>query len=643
MVIKETFLSRTFLWRRYGIVPLSVLTACALTQALQAVSPHRSLSLVFFFAAVAVSAGSGGLYPGVLATLLSALTCDYFFLLPLHSLAIARDDVPLLILFLLGSLLMNGLGERLRLGTRAADQRFHDLVQGLDGIAWEVNPKTSRFTFVSQRAEVILGYPIAKWLETPDFRVSILHPEDKAATIALYRDAITHGGDHACEYRVFAADGREIWLRETVHAVLHENGSAARLTGLCVDITQRKQAVQELSTVKDELAALHGIATALSASLEISAVYTNLKQQLSEHLDISAGAIYLATEAGDHLHLQEYWGMPKEHVQEWATLPPSASSGEGTEVSVPDNSVSFPVDAALSVASSPERMLSTWQESVMVPLLVNGELFGGLCLCSQTSNAFQPYRTPFFAALGRQVGMVLENARLYEQVRAGREHLQRLSCQLVQVQEAERRQIARELHDEIGQMLTGLKLNLEMDARLRSDTERINLQEALSLINDLIIHVRELSLNLRPAMLDDLGLLSTLLWHFERFSGLTHVKVVFEHTRLERRFSYEVETTAYRIVQEALTNVARHAGVDEVTVRLWATSESLGIQVIDQGRGFSSDTAHNGFSTGGLAGMTERVTLLGGHLDIESTSQGTGLTAELPLNCSGREIQGREM
>ena len=114
------------LWLRYGIVPLTICSACLLTQMLQIVAPHRSLSLVFFFAAVAISAGMGGLYPGVLATLLSALVCDYFFLLPLHSLAVAGGDVPLLILFVVGSLLINGLSERLSAGTRAADRRFHD-------------------------------------------------------------------------------------------------------------------------------------------------------------------------------------------------------------------------------------------------------------------------------------------------------------------------------------------------------------------------------------------------------------------------------------------------------------------------------------------------------------------------------------
>lgn len=106
-------------------------------------------------------------------------------------------------------------------------------------------------------------------------------------------------------------------------------------------------------------------------------------------------------------------------------------------------------------------------------------------------------------------------------MRAGRERLQTLSRQVVEVQEIERRHIARELHDEIGQVLTGLKLTLEMSTRLPADAARASLSEAQKLVSDLMARVRDLSLALRPAMLDDLGLLPTLLWHFERYTAQT--------------------------------------------------------------------------------------------------------------------------
>jgi signal transduction histidine kinase len=277
-----------------------------------------------------------------------------------------------------------------------------------------------------------------------------------------------------------------------------------------------------------------------------------------------------------------------------------------------------------------------WREQVCVPLLANGKFEGALFLFGFQNAGLAANRNDFCGTLGRQVGVLIQNARLYEQVRAGQAHLHQLSRQLVSVQEAERREIARELHDEVGQMLTGLKLSVEMSLRLPSEAAGALLRQALTLVNELMAHVQDLSLNLRPAMLDDLGLLPTLLWHFDRYSTSTGIQVHYEHSGIERRFPPEIETTAYRMIQEALTNVARHAGVPEVTVRLWTTQRTLCIQVTDQGGGFARPLPAARAGAGGLAGMEERVTLLGGQLTIESTpGSGVRLLAELPLEDAG--------
>jgi signal transduction histidine kinase len=215
----------------------------------------------------------------------------------------------------------------------------------------------------------------------------------------------------------------------------------------------------------------------------------------------------------------------------------------------------------------------------------------------------------------------------------GRERLQILSQRLVEVQENERRYIARELHDEIGQYLTGLKLVLDMATRSPGGDGNDNLKEALALADELMAQVRNLSLDLRPTMLDDLGLLPALLWHCGRYTDQTGVHVDLRHTNLEeQRFRSEVETAAYRIVQEALTNVARHAEVDKAVVRLWIEQDALSVQVTDQGTGFNPDNPLISDTSSGLVGMRERAVLLGGELTIESApGAGTCLTAKLPL------------
>jgi signal transduction histidine kinase len=155
-------------------------------------------------------------------------------------------------------------------------------------------------------------------------------------------------------------------------------------------------------------------------------------------------------------------------------------------------------------------------------------------------------------------------------------------------------------------------------------------------IDDALSHVRELSLDLRPAMLDSLGLLPTLLWRFETYTRQTAIHVEFHHTGLDQRFVPEIETGAYRIVQEALTNVARHAAVSVVRIQLMATNEALHIYIVDEGAGFDAEEAFAAGLSTGLAGMRERATLLGGVFLITSAlGAGTTVEVELPLFLGG--------
>ncbi len=216
------------------------------------------------------------------------------------------------------------------------------------------------------------------------------------------------------------------------------------------------------------------------------------------------------------------------------------------------------------------------------------------------------------------------------QLRESHERLESLSRRLVEVQEAERRALARELHDEMGQILASLRLRLEGGTVQAAE-------EVQSILGELLDRVRGLSMDLRPPMLDELGLLPTLLWHFERYRAETGVRVAFRRRGAAARFAPGVETAAFRIVQEALTNVARHARVAEVDVSLEAGADGLELRIEDRGVGFEPAVATPGGS-GGLAGMQERARLLGGRVHVESSpGKGTRLRAELP----GSPLEGR--
>jgi signal transduction histidine kinase len=195
------------------------------------------------------------------------------------------------------------------------------------------------------------------------------------------------------------------------------------------------------------------------------------------------------------------------------------------------------------------------------------------------------------------------------------------------VREAEQRHLSRELHDQIGQLLTGLRLALATGSP-DADT----LDRAHALADDIQARVRALSLDLRPPALDDLGLLPALRDHLRRYAEQTGVRPELRQAGLDRRLPPAVETAAFRIVQEALTNVARHAGTAATTVQLVADDGWLTVQVRDEGRGFDPDAALAARASAGLMGMRERATLLDGTLTIDAApGAGTVVTAELPL------------
>jgi signal transduction histidine kinase len=275
---------------------------------------------------------------------------------------------------------------------------------------------------------------------------------------------------------------------------------------------------------------------------------------------------------------------------------------------------------------------------LVVPLVRrDGRNLGLLQVSDKYEGEFTAEDEAIVVQLAQLAAAAIENTHLDEQVQAGRTRLQALSHHLLRVQEVERREIASELHDEIGQALTGLQILVGMSRGDRlSESAPAYLQKAHELLQELTTQVRELSLRLRPTMLDDLGLLPTLLWYTERYTLQTQIQVALTHKGLEgHRFALEVETAVYRIVQEALTNVARHTRVREVRVTITVDAEMLRLRIADCGPGITPAVlAARGVSTG-LESMRERAELLQGLYMIDSSpAQGTRILVEIPVGSS---------
>ena len=426
-------------------------------------------------------------------------------------------------------------------------------------------------------------------------------------------------------------DGTVVWVKESTQIIRDREGQVLCYQGSLEDITEHRRVMEaqkryaaRLKQQAKELAGLNGASRVVTSSLNVREVLHSIITLAGKVVNSVYTSVMLLTEDGTlDVSAGDFQGIPPIEVRarpKGITRQIIATSKPQVFDEVVDDGTHNPSLVAAGVKSY-----------AGVPLVARGRNLGVLFVHSTEPRAFSG-QLPLLTTFANQAAVALVNAQLFEQVRAGREQLQALSQRLVEVQEAERRYIARELHDEIGQVLTGLKLVLEMSARLPADAVMGRLGEAQALVNELMTKVRDLSLNLRPAVLDDLGLLPALLWHFERYTDQTNVEVTFEHVGLEGRFAPEVETAAYRIVQEGLTNVARYAQVNEVTVRLWAGQDTLGMKIEDRGIGFDPEEVLDPRVASGLVGIRERASLLGGELAVESApGSGTRITVELPL------------
>gem|GEM_PF-1971530 len=286
-----------------------------------------------------------------------------------------------------------------------------------------------------------------------------------------------------------------------------------------------------------------------------------------------------------------------------------------------------------------EAEVQGWRSSVAVPLLSHNQLVGVLVAYAHRPNSFNPGDVATLMSLASQAAAAIYNAQLFGELETQREALRQVSLRLVNTQEAERRLISRELHDELGQALTALKINLDLARRAMPDEAppklRRSVQEASSLAMQTLETARNMSLALHPTLLDDLGLVAALRWEIDRVEQLTGQTIQFETDLADIKLQPELEITIYRIVTEALTNIVRHAQASDIHIGLKLENQQLSLRVVDDGVGFDVEHWLNSPSERkslGLISMRERAELLGGRLELTSRpGQGTTVAGTLPL------------
>lgn len=190
-----------------------------------------------------------------------------------------------------------------RLAAEAAHQQTLGLIQGLDAIIWEADAATFRFTFVSQRAEALLGYPVERWLEEPRFWADHIHPADRDWAVNFCVDCTARGEDHQFEYRMLAADGHVVWVRDVVHVEVDAHKRPVRLRGVMVDITEQKRAEQRMAVKV-------AVANALVEAESVAAGTARLLGAIGESLGWPVGAFWLFDAQAGGLRCVDFWQRP---------------------------------------------------------------------------------------------------------------------------------------------------------------------------------------------------------------------------------------------------------------------------------------------------------------------------------------------
>jgi PAS domain S-box-containing protein len=238
----------------------------------------------------------------------------------------------------------------------------------------------------------------------------------------------------------------------------------------------------------------------------------------------------------------------------------------------------------------------------------------------------------------RMIGMaqdITDRKRAAKELEKANHRLRLLSRRLFEVQEKERRHLARELHDEIGQVLTAAKINLQAAMKEADGAKSKRINETAAILEKLLGQVRQISLDLRPSMLDDLGLVPALRSLLDQQGRRASVAVHLSAKNVPENLDQEIQTTCFRIAQEAITNAVRHANATRINVDLGRENGNLRLQVRDNGRGFDADSAQAQAVGLGLIGIKERAHLVNAQAKIVSSpNKGTTVEVSLPLTAS---------
>jgi PAS domain S-box-containing protein len=544
---------------------------------------------------------------------------------------------------------------------RDSEERFRKIFEegplgmaivGLDYRFINVNSALCQMLGYSEQELTALTFP------------EITHSEDIEKDIKLSESVFSGKIPHFhLEKRYIKKNGEILWTNLTASVIRDEDGKPIYSLAMIEDITKRKRVEEQLqeqtsqlNLANQQISALHAVTVAASQSLELDTALQTVIKEITEIFHFDGTGIVLFDALRDELHLAislgtypEYWGRVRAFRRGQGIFGRVAETGVHM---IFENIQSDPRYQELSHSKAAREAGCSF--FAVFSIKSKSKIVGTIVCIGRMPRCLTHDEVQLVTSMANQIGIAVENAQLYEatkrqalqlekditereraeeQLKRSREQLRNLARHLESVREAERAMIAREIHDELGQMLTGLKIDLAwLHSRLSEDQASVlDRTEAMSkLIDTTMKTVRRISSSLRPAILDDFGLVAAIKWQAEEFETRTGIQCRLtlppHDITLDRRGS----TSIFRVFQETLTNVARHANATEVNITLRTAAGNLILEITDNGKGITESEIYD-FRSLGLLGMRERVLLLGGEFNIRGVKgKGTTLTVRAP-------------
>jgi PAS domain S-box-containing protein len=511
--------------------------------------------------------------------------------------------------------------------------------------SWEQNLVTGEIFNTEENLRLFFGDNRGKGKDFEDY-AEVVHPDDREYVLRR-RAELLEDGPSDIEYRVVWPDGsvHVIFGRATV--VRDESGKAIRVYGTNVDITERKRAEEEIRRYAARMGALAEISrTFAEAGLDYQSILNTVARRTAELIG-DACVITLFSEdsqrafpvAFHHRDSNALTLMEEALLHIWQ----GGTDTERFQMLLAGESIYFPVVDPEEYRAQSEPEFWPYVDAVgvssvlIVPLKAQGRVTGTLGITRDHQGA--PYTHDdqiLLQNIADRAALSIQNARLFEQVQSARERLEALSRRLLEVQETERRSLTSELHDRVGQNLTGLSINLQnMKALLSDETAKtlaVKFDDAQALVEDTTRQIRDIMAELYLPELEDYGLAAALETYAERAASRGNLELIADLPDLAPPpLPSDIRIALFRSAQEAISNALKHADATQLEISLQGEDGRVHLRVEDDGQGFEPEVvSQKEAPSWGLKIMRERIESIGGKVQIESElGKGTRVTFEI--------------